>query len=104
MVTAVSSSAGSDAAKNAAAAQSKLTTDKTQFLTLLTAQLKNQDPLSPMDSTEFTNQLVQYSAVEQQININSNLSTLITLTQQNVLAGASSYVGKAIQATSDKAP
>ena len=104
MVDSVLSAAGSNAANQAAAAKNKLTTDKTQFLTLLTAQLKNQDPLSPMDSTEFTNQLVQYSAVEQQINMNANLATLITLAQQNVLAAASSYVGKAIQATSDKAP
>ncbi len=104
MVTQVSGTAGTDAAAAAAASQKKLTTDKTQFLTLLTAQLKNQDPLSPMDSTEFTNQLVQYSAVEQQISINANLGTLITLGQQNVLAGASAYVGKAIQASSDQAP
>jgi flagellar basal-body rod modification protein FlgD len=100
----VAATAGTDATKKAAAGQQQLTADKTQFLTLLTAQLKNQDPLSPMDSTQFTNQLVQYSAVEQQININSNLATLITLTQQSVLSGASNYVGKAIQATSDTAP
>jgi flagellar basal-body rod modification protein FlgD len=57
-----------------------------------------------MDSTEFTNQLVQYSAVEQQITMNANLSTLITLTQQSVLSASSNYVGKAIQATNDIAP
>ena len=55
----------------------KLSTDLNSFLTLLTSQLKNQDPLSPMDSTQFTNQLVQFSQVEQQININGNLSNLI---------------------------
>lgn len=104
MVDAVTANAGSNAANKSQADQAKLTADKTQFLTLLTAQLKNQDPLSPMDSTEFTNQLVQYSAVEQQININANLSTLITLTQQSVLSGSSNYVGKAIQATNDVAP
>jgi flagellar basal-body rod modification protein FlgD len=104
MVTAVSSTAGADATTKTTTDSAKLTADKSQFLTLLTAQLKNQDPLSPMDSTEFTNQLVQYSAVEQQININANLATLITLQQQSVLAGAASYVGKAIQATSDTAP
>ncbi len=102
--SAITAAAGSNAAKKSTADQAKLTADKTQFLTLLTAQLKNQDPLSPMDSTEFTNQLVQYSAVEQQININANLSTLITLTQQSVLSASSNYVGKAIQATSDTAP
>ncbi|KJV08303.1 hypothetical protein VZ95_18670, partial [Elstera litoralis] len=39
------------------------------FLKLLTTQLKNQDPLDPTDSSEFTNQLVQFSQVEQQINL-----------------------------------
>ncbi len=102
--SAINAAAGSNAAKKSAADQAKLTADKTQFLTLLTAQLKNQDPLSPMDSTEFTNQLVQYSAVEQQITMNANLSTLITLTQQSVLSASSNYVGKAIQATNDIAP
>jgi len=96
--------AAQQAAKQAADAQSTLNSDKTQFLTLLTAQLKNQDPLSPMDSTDFTNQLVQFSAVEQQININSNLSTLISLTQQGILSSAVSYVGKPIQADGSAAP
>src|SRR5215469_588525 len=94
--TTTTTNAAQAAAQQATTSQNQLNADKTQFLTLLTAQLKNQDPLSPMDSTEFTNQLVQFSAVEQQININSNLATLISLTQQNVLAGASAYVGKAI--------
>ena len=48
-----------------------------QFLTLLTTQLKNQDPLSPQDSTQFTSQLVQFSQVEQEINnFQSRLATL----------------------------
>jgi flagellar basal-body rod modification protein FlgD len=96
--------AASQAAQQAQSSQNQLNADKTQFLTLLTAQLKNQDPLSPMDSTEFTNQLVQFSAVEQQININSNLSTLISLAQQGTLSNAVGYVGKAIQADGSDAP
>jgi len=93
-----------DAAQKASDAKDKLNSDKTQFLTLLTAQLKNQDPLSPMDSTEFTNQLVQFSAVEQQITMNSNLSTMISLAQQGMMANAVNYVGKAIQADITVAP
>ncbi len=50
-----------------------------QFLMLLTTQLKNQDPLSPMDSTQFTNQLVMFSQVEQSINQNKNLEKLISM-------------------------
>ena len=45
------------------------------FLTLLTTQLQNQDPLNPMDSNQFTQQLVEFSQVEQQINTNSDLQT-----------------------------
>jgi len=48
------------------------------FLTLLTTQLKNQDPTSPMDSNAFTQQLVMYSQVEQQIDTNTNLKGLIS--------------------------
>jgi len=51
------------------------------FLTLLTTQLKNQDPTSPMDSNQFTQQLVMYSQVEQQIGTNDNLKTLIATSQ-----------------------
>ncbi len=54
-----------------------------QFLLLLTTQLKNQDPLAPMDSTEFTNQLVSFSGVEQQIKMNDTLTELLALSQAN---------------------
>jgi len=47
------------------------------FLQLLTTQLQNQDPLSPMDSTEFTNQLVLFSQLEQQINQSKKLEQLV---------------------------
>ncbi|MGG2329447.1 flagellar hook assembly protein FlgD, partial [Salmonella enterica] len=53
------------------------------FLTLLTAQLKNQDPMAPLDTKDFTNQLVQFSQVEQQINMNSSLTKLISATNLN---------------------
>ena len=69
------------------------------FLTLLTTQLKNQDPLSPMDSAQFTQQLVQFSQVEQSINANQNLESLISLTKQRVGGEAVSYLGKTITLT-----
>jgi flagellar basal-body rod modification protein FlgD len=71
-----------------------LASDFSSFLQLLTTQLQNQDPLSPMDSTEFTNQLVQFSAVEQQININSKLDSLVSLGLGNSMSSAIGYVGK----------
>ena len=74
------------------------------FLTLLTTQLQNQDPLSPMDSTQFTQQLVEYSQVEQQINMNSNLTNLIGLSQQNIVSSAVNYIGKTIEGESNQVP
>lgn len=58
-------------------ARNKLSETYDNFLTLLTAQLQYQDPLQPMDSAQFTNQLVLYSQVEQQISQNEKLETLI---------------------------
>lgn len=64
------------------------------FLTLLTSQLQNQDPLSPMDSTQFTQQLVQFSGVEQQIRTNENLEGLAAQYQAASAGTALSYLGK----------
>lgn len=92
--------AGSTAAASAAqASRAHLSTNFDTFLTLLTTQLKNQDPLSPMDSNEFTQQLVQFSQVEQQINANQNLETLISLTKNRSATDAVSYLGKTLTLT-----
>ena len=69
------------------------------FLTLLTTQLQNQDPMNPMDSNQFTQELVQFSGVEQQINTNTNLQTLISLQQGSAGTAASGYLGKTITVT-----
>ena len=74
----------------------KLAENFETFLTLLTEQMKNQDPLSPMDSTEFVSQLVEFSNVEQQINQNSNLETLIGLQLAASQTGAASYLGREV--------
>ena len=76
--TTVPTSAAAAAAASGSDAMSKLSGNFSTFLTLLTTQLKNQDPTSPMDSSTFTQQLVEYSQVEQQIDSNTNLKTLIT--------------------------
>jgi flagellar basal-body rod modification protein FlgD len=68
------------------------------FLSLLTTQLKHQDPLAPMDSTKFTEQLVQFSQVEQAITTNKNLETAIALLAAGSTANAVSYIGKEITA------
>jgi flagellar basal-body rod modification protein FlgD len=64
------------------------------FLTLLTVQLKNQDPLNPMDGTEFTGQIAQFSQLEQQIKSNSYLETLNKQTDYSMQTLATSYLGK----------
>ena len=64
------------------------------FLTLLTAQLKNQDPLSPMDSNQFTEQLTQMTGVEQQLLTNDLLTSLLAAQQGAGLNGATNYIGK----------
>jgi len=65
-----------------------------QFLTLLTTQLKNQDPLDPADSSEFTNQLVQFSQVEQQILGNEKMDTLLSQINNTQIGQSLGYIGK----------
>jgi flagellar basal-body rod modification protein FlgD len=74
------------------------------FLTLLTTQLQNQDPLSPMDTNQFTQQLVSFSQVEQQINTNSNLQQLIQLQGAGESIAALPLVGQNIEYNSATAP
>jgi len=72
------------------------------FLALLTTQLKNQDPTSPLDSNQFTQQLVQMTGVEQQLNANTLLKQLVSNTS-NGIATAVSLIGKSVKAVSDTA-
>lgn len=72
------------------------------FLSLLMTQLRSQDPSSPMDSNQFTTQLVQFSSVEQQINTNSNLTQLIQLTQASQVEQSASMIGKSVTAQSSQ--
>jgi flagellar basal-body rod modification protein FlgD len=92
------------AASSSANGLAQLSDNFDTFLTLLTTQLKNQDPTSPMDSNQFTQQLVEFSQVEQQINTNTNLQTLITQGQSNGSAMATSYLGKQVTVTNGEAP
>ena len=69
------------------------------FLTLLVSQLQNQDPLNPVDSTQFVAQLTSYSQLEQLMGINSNTSTL---TQD--LAGAAPAASPATPSTNPTSP
>ena len=78
----------------AAGSRTRLSDNYDTFLILLTAQLQNQDPLAPMDSTQFTQQLVQFSQVEQQIRTNEQLEGLAGQYQAASAGAALSYLGK----------
>jgi flagellar basal-body rod modification protein FlgD len=81
-------------AAGATGARTRLSDNYDTFLVLLTAQLQNQDPLAPMDSTQFTQQLVQFSQVEQQIRTNEQLEGLVTQYQSASAGAALSYLGR----------
>jgi flagellar basal-body rod modification protein FlgD len=66
------------------------------FLTLLTTQLKNQNPLDPLDTNQFTQQLVEFASVEQQVNMNTNMQTLISLQQTNEATSALQFLGTTV--------
>ena len=70
----------------------------TQFLTLLTTQLKNQNPLDPLDTNQFTQELVQFSSVEQQLKTNDTLTALLTASKSSAASTASSFLGKTVSA------
>jgi flagellar basal-body rod modification protein FlgD len=83
-------------------ALNSLSNNFSSFLTLLMTQLQNQDPTSPMDSTQFTSELVQFSSVQQQIDTNSNLAQLIQLTQASQVEQSAGMLGKPITVNSSQ--
>lgn len=102
-VTGTGSTSSTTSTSSASNAQKAFVQNFDTFLKLLTTQLKNQDPLNPMDSKDFTQQLVQYSGVEQGINTNKNLETLISMYQTNQNASMASYIGLNVIAKGDTA-
>lgn len=97
-----SAAAGTSAAtQTGATALSSLSGNFTDFLNMLMTQLQNQDPTSPMDTNAFTTELVQFSSVEQQINTNTSLTSLIQLTQAGEVMQGSNMTGKQVTVTSD---
>lgn len=96
--SAVADTTGLDSASKATLAQEKLDKDLNQFLNMLVAQLKNQDPLDPMDANQFTTQLVQFASVEQQIYQNANLEKLVGMQQTSQVSSMVNYLGTQIEA------
>lgn len=91
MVDAITNSTGAYSTKTSS---SQASADYETFLKLLTVQLENQDPLNPADGTEFTSQLAQFSALEQQIQTNTYLEKLAAAQEESKHDEAMSYLGK----------
>ena len=93
--TPVPTAAGTPAAATSTtgADSTMIASNFTTFLTLLTTQLKNQNPLDPLDTNQFTQQLVQFAQVEQQMKSNDQLASLVSLDKSAQATTALAYVG-----------
>jgi flagellar basal-body rod modification protein FlgD len=96
MVDSVSTVTGASSASEVM--KQTLGMNKDDFLTLFVTQLKNQDPLKPMDGTEFLAQLAQLTQVEQAYNANSNLAGIIDSLNASSALSAVSFIGKEVTA------
>lgn len=95
--TGTSATAATAAASARTSAGTGLAPDFGSFLKLLTAQLQNQDPLSPMDSEKFTSQLVQFSSVEQSLQTNNKLGQLVDMMRASSLTATLDYLGAEVE-------
>lgn len=77
--------------------QSKLNSDFNFFLKLMTTQLQNQDPTEPMDTNALTDQITQFTQVEQQVRTNTHLEKLLAAQNQSQLSTAVSFIGSEVE-------
>lgn len=94
--------AAGSAASTATGASKGLAGNFDTFLKLLTTQLRQQDPLSPMDATTFTSQLVQFASVEQAIQTNTRLGELTAMAEAGSVAPAMGLLGQEVTAGTDE--
>ena len=87
---------GTDKTTTAATTTTGLADNFQTFLTLLTTQLQNQNPLDPLDTNQFTQQLVQFAGVEQQLKSNDQLKSLIAIEKSAQATQALIYVGNTV--------
>ncbi len=99
-VTNVNSAAQSQSTQSAS---KRLNENFDMFLMMLTTQLKNQNPMDPLDANKFTEQLVQYSSVEQQVAMNQSLDQLKAIMVAQNAASLVSYVGAEVTAQGNAA-
>lgn len=100
----VASIAQTSASAASEVAGAKLAENFDTFLTLLVAQLQNQDPLEPTETEQFVQQLVQFSQVEQQIDTNSSLEKMLEFQTTGQTAAAINYLGSTIEAVGNLVP
>src|SRR5271169_3771427 len=91
--TTTNSTTNSSSSSSANSSLDQLAGNFNSFLTLLTTQLQNQDPLDPLDTNQFTQQLVEFASVQQQVDMNSNMQTLISLQQTSEATSAMQMIG-----------
>ncbi len=101
-ITPTSNTPSASSSNSGANALASFSQNFQSFLTLLTSQLQHQDPLNPMDSTQFTSQLVQFTGVEQGILQNQNLQQLIGLQTNSQMSNAAGYIGMQVNGGGDK--
>ena len=101
--TASSSTAASGSAADLASGTSSYQTEYQSFLTLLTTQLKNQDPTAPLDPNQFTTELVQLTGVQQQLLSNQLLQSLVNDGPSSGVTSAVSLIGQTVTAASASA-
>jgi flagellar basal-body rod modification protein FlgD len=92
------STSGPSSSGSPPAAGATIANNFDQFLSLLTTQLKNQSPLDPLDTNQFTAQLVQFAGVEQQLKTNDTLTSLLGLNSANTATAAVGFIGSTITA------
>lgn len=90
---------GAASASGLATSRKSIADDFDTFLSILTTQLKNQNPLDPMDTNQFTQQLVQFTGVEQQLKTNEYLETMMLSSQNQINSQAVNYVGQTVVAS-----
>lgn len=96
-ITPTSTATPAASAREAAPAALSPGSDFQTFLTLLTAQMRNQDPLKPVESTEFIAQLASFSAVEQQVRTNDRLDHIIASLAGGSSAGLAEWIGREVR-------
>jgi len=99
MSVSAASSTSSSSSTSTISTTHSTTLDQSDFITILLAQLKYQDPNDPMDDKEMASQLVQYSSLQMLTNINNNISSLVSNSGTDSIKSGVDYIGKSVKST-----